>query len=445
MTIKQMMLALEAGETTSVELLQAALAKEEEYKAKNSIGVLSPLAMERARKMDAERKAGRVRGPLHGIPMVIKDNILYADGTPTTANSYALHDLIPPYNASLVEKLLQAGVVIVGKANLSEFAYFMSRENMPSGYGSMYGQVKHPIDESLDPLGSSTGSAVAVKLGIVPGSIGSETNGSIMAPAYVNQVTGFKPTFGSVSQHGIIPISPSQDIAGPLAMTVEDCAMIYDAIAESPVKAYQKVQEKSSNGKVGFLHINGHIDEVSEANLQQAKEILSSQGYKVEDIYIDYEHSQNEKTLIMEFRESMNEFLSTVKGSTAMTSMADIIAFNQKNKKRCLKYGQSLLIDSQESPYDSSSDEFRSLKAALMKKAAEFEILMNEKDLLGLVAPTWLEHAPIYGNPSVCVPVGMINGAPEALVFIGKHGDDAQILKLAHQYQVNSSKNYAFW
>ena len=437
MTLAQMRDALQQGAVTSVQLVEEALEKAEEYKDKNAIGMLSPLALERAKKMDAERKAGRVRSPLHGIPIVIKDNLLYDDGTPTTANSYALHDLIPPYNADVVDQLLKAGVVILGKANLSEWAYFMSREKMPSGYGSMYGQVKHPFDESMDPLGSSTGSAVAVKLGIVPGSIGTETNGSIMAPAYVNQVVGFKPSFGNVFQAGIIPISPTQDIAGPLANTVEDCALIYDVISNQSSPIAPKLHQHLSKGKIGFLHINGHIDEVSEMTLGQAKERFSTLGHEVIDYYIDYKRSKNEQSLIMEFRPALDEFLSTVQGATAMTSMADVISFNQKNKKRCLKYGQSLLLDSQASTNGPDSKAFQELREELMQNASELETLMSDNNLLGLVAPTWLEHAPIYGNPSVCVPVGMFKDGPEGLIFIAKKGQDDLALRLAHLYQKN--------
>ena len=427
--------ALSQGVITSVELTERAIARAHEVQDKNAIGVISPLALERAKKMDAERKAGRVRGLLHGIPMVIKDNLMFADGTPTTANSYALHDFIPQWNADVTQRLLDAGVIIVGKANLSEWAYFMSRENMPSGYGSMYGQVKHPFDESQDPLGSSTGSAVAVKLDIVPGSIGTETNGSIMAPAYVNQVVGFKPSFGSVSQTGIIPISPTQDIAGPLAMTVEDCALIYDAIKNTSTSVLPKINQLLTKGAVGFLHINGHIDDVSEANLSEAKERLQSYGIKGIDITIDYQRSKNEQSLIMEFRDGLNSFFEQVKGQTTMTSLADVIAFNTNNKKRCLRYGQSLLLDSQASPSGPDSKAFGTLREELLHNASELEHIMNDHGLIGLVAPTWLEHAPIFGNPSVCVPVGIINNAPEAIVFIGKKGEDETILRLANMYQ----------
>ncbi len=185
MNIQELSAALAARKTTSVDLVKAAFKRIDETKEFNAIGVTSPKALELAKQLDEERSIGRLRGPLHGIPVVIKDNILYQDGTPTTANSYALRDLMPPYNALIVERMIAAGAIIVAKANLSELANFLTTEGMPNGYGSMYGQVKHPYDESVDPLGSSTGSAVAVALDIVPVSIGSETNGSLMAPALV--------------------------------------------------------------------------------------------------------------------------------------------------------------------------------------------------------------------------------------------------------------------
>ena len=231
MSIREIKKRLESKEVTSVELVKEALKMHEKWIDKNAIAQISPFAMYQAILRDQERNEGRIRGPLHGIPLVIKDNILYHDGTPTTANAFSLHDLIPPFNANLVDKLIEAGAIIFGKGNLSEFAYFMSYDDMPSGFGSMYGQVKHPFDEKIDPYGSSTGSAVAVKLGIVDLAIGSETNGSLMAPAYQCQIVSFKPTFGYVSKHGIIPISPTQDTAGPMANTVEDCALLMDVLA----------------------------------------------------------------------------------------------------------------------------------------------------------------------------------------------------------------------
>ena len=189
--IKVIQQQLFKGEKTSVQLVEDVIEKHRLFKDKNAIALISPLALSIAKQRDEERKLGKIRGPLHGIPVLIKDNILYADGTPTTANSFALKDFIPKNNASLIYGLIAAGAIIVGKANLSEFAYFMGDEKMPSGYGSLYGQVKHPVDESIDPLGSSTGSAVAVALGIVSLAIGTETNGSLMAPAFHNQMISF--------------------------------------------------------------------------------------------------------------------------------------------------------------------------------------------------------------------------------------------------------------
>lgn len=441
-TIVQMKYALDHKLTTSLELIEEAIKDHEQWLDKNAIALISPNVKDRAIMLDEERQKGQLRGPLHGIPIVIKDNILYQDGTPTTANAFSLHDFYPPYQAKIVDQLIQQGAIILGKANLSEFAYFMSYDHMPSGYGSMYGQVKHPFDEKVDPYGSSTGSAVAVKLDIVPAAIGSETNGSLMAPAYQCQIVAMKPTFGLVSQHGIIPISPTQDTAGPMAHTVEDCAMLMDALVD-PLKkdefqirgSFLKEIQSPRTYRVGFVYPTNHTyDDIEKSILEKAEVALRQHDIDVEHVSVEIPNLDNDPTLLIEFKYAMNAFLRDVKGSTKMTSLSDIIAFNDDHRERCLRYGQSILTASNKTSGDLNDPFYQQTRKELIQKASLFEMIMKEKNLTALVTPFWLGFAPIYGNPSICIPEGVYEGNPKALVFVGRLGDDVSLLGLTHQY-----------
>ena len=437
MSIKQLQHQLAKGEFTSVELVEKAIKEHEKWIDKNAIATISPYAFKQAIMLDEERKHGKLRGPLHGIPLVIKDNILYQDGTPTTANAFSLHDLIPPFNAKIVDQLIKQGAIILGKANLSEFAYFMSYDDMPSGYGSMYGQVKHPFDDKIDPYGSSTGSAVAVKLGIVSLAVGSETNGSLMAPAYQCQIVSVKPTFGLVSQHGIIPISPTQDTAGPMAHTVEDCAYLLDALVDEKHDSFSaKLDEPLTKQKVGFLTIKGHAySDAEQTVLKKAEQRLNQCGHEVIYLEIEQAHIPNDPTLLIEFKYALNLFLNEVKGATQMTSLSDIIQFNKDNERRCLRYGQSILEAANKTSGDLKDPTYMELRKDIVEKASLLQRLMEEHDLISVAAPLWMGFAPIYGNPSVCIPEGIYEGIPKAMVFVGRMNDDKNLINLTHQYQ----------
>lgn len=448
MTILELKQQLDQGKKTSVQLVEEALRVHEKMLDKHAIGVISPYALLHAMKLDEERKKGNIRGPLHGIPIVIKDNIMYRDGTPTTANSYALHDFVPPFDATIVHDLIDAGAIILGKANLSEWAYFMSYDNMPSGFGSMYGQVKHPFDEKIDPYGSSTGSAVAVKLGIVPASIGTETNGSLMAPAYQCQIVSFKPTFGLVSKHGIIPISPTQDTAGPMANTVFDCALLMNVINhidphDSTTFNYQhqrfdldKMNQPLDASTIGFITIKGHTYSKDEQSIiMTAKRRCHKLGHQTIDVEIEHAQLNNDPTLLVEFKYALNSFFKQVQGSTAIKSLADVISFNQRNERRCLTYGQSILVASENTSGDLNDPVYLNTRKTLLEKASILETIMKEKGLLALAAPIWLGFAPIHGNPSICIPEGVYQGQPKAMVFVGKIDDDEILLRFAHHFE----------
>ena len=446
MNLKSLQRELFQGKKSSLQLQQDALATHKKTILKNPIAILSPLALQQAKAADDQRKKGKSKGLLHGIPILIKDNIMYADGTPTTANSYALKDFTPKYNAPIVDALLASGAVILGKANLSEFAYFMGDEKMPSGYGSMYGQVKHPIDESIDPYGSSTGSAVAVALGIVPIAIGTETNGSLMAPAFQTQIVSFKPSLGMVSQTGIIPIAPSQDVAGPMATSVYDCAAVMDVISfidpldpktkaiQRPISFVEALNQPLSKKRIGYISFSNQPYDVDDIEvLNQTKKKWIAMGHEVVDITIELPPLDNYPTLMREFKVSLNQFLKTHHQHLMPNKLKDIIQFNLQHPERCLRYGQATLLASEQMP-DNLDQTYQDLFQKLTKEASQFQNLLIQKQLDAIVTPTWLGFAPIYGNPSLCLPMGYVKGKPKGIILVSKVGHDQELLHVGHKF-----------
>ncbi len=416
----------------------------------NAVAELNPDALKIAKRMDKERKNHHVRSLLHGIPLLIKDNINTHDHMHTTANSLALSDLIAPYEASIVKKLRKAGAIILGKANLSEFAYFMSTNKMPSGYGSRNGQVKSPYDYRIDPLGSSTGSAVAVAANMIPIAIGTETNGSLMAPAYQNSIVSMKPTLGLVSRHGIIPITAKQDTAGPMARTVAECAVLLDIIAGSdPLdaqtkeahlgqKALSSAYKLDTNGKtVGILSFSKYpYDETDLAILHEARSVLAGRGLNVVDVEIKPNPMKNDVTMIPEFKHDLNRYLQSVKGYTKMISLSDIIAFNKEDPEKRMKYGQTILEAADQTSGDLLDATYLANRESLLKEANRLETMMQELHIDALISTKWTSYAPIAGNPSICVPAKpLIDLTPKSLIFVGKKWDDALLIAIAHTYE----------
>lgn len=443
--------AMNQGDTTSEALVSHYLDRIRRHDgALNTVAELNPDAQAIARALDEERQTQGPRSPLHGIPVLLKDNINTKDMMHTTANSLALSDLVAPYEATLVNNLRKAGMVILGKTNLSEFAYFMSDEKMPSGYGSLHGQVKHPYDSKIDPLGSSTGSGVAVAADFVPVAIGTETNGSLMAPAYQNCIVAMKPTLGLVSRHGIIPISPVQDTAGPMGRNVADCAMLLAAMAghdpadpathDIDVDLFDLMhawKQDVKGMKVGVLSFSTYTyDDEQLAILTEAKTVLEHHGLIVEPVTIESKPMPNEKSLVHEFKHTLNHYLESVKGHTRMTSLADIIAFNKQDPARRLKYGQTLLEASDKTKGDLLDPDYLAIRKSLTEEARKLEDLMQAQGFDALISTLWTSYAPIHGNPSICVPAKTITDLkPRGLVFVGKRFDDARLIAIAHAYE----------
>jgi len=353
MNIEEMSHCIASGRFTCTDLTKACLKViSENDKAGRNLNTVSELnkdALFEARAIDADIQKSGLKSPLHGIPVLIKDNIDVRN-MHTCAGSYALHDLIAKEDAPLIKRLREAGALILGKTNLSEFAYFMSTQNMPNGYSSMGGQVLNAHDPSRDCSGSSSGSAVAVSARFVPYAIGTETDGSLMSPAAANSIVSIKPTVGLISRSGILPISHIQDTAGPMGTCVTDIAYVLSALAgydENDPATYNCIirdyahalDEGVQNLHIGILA--NPKDDHSSAALESAKTILCKTGAEVTDVEMETVELDELDAMIYEFRNGVDLYLSS--HECACRDLKDIVAFNNANAQRCLAYGQDLL------------------------------------------------------------------------------------------------------
>ena len=419
MKIRELSQGILDGSWTCEELVMTALARiaanDQSGRKLNSAAMIDPNALFYARAIDEEiRKNKSLKSPLHGVPVMLKDNI-DIKGLPTTAGSYALRDLIAQEDAFITKKLREAGALILGKTNLSEFAYFMSRQNMPSGYSSLNGQVVHAYVPGRDPSGSSSGSAVAVSARFVPYTIGTETDGSLMSPAIANAVVSLKPTVGLVSRSGILPISHVQDTAGPMCTNVEDIADVLDVLAgcdpEDPAtltcrkQDYKGALTESGSGlRIGIFY--NDTDEREKEALANAKAILEAAGTEVIPVEIETVRVHESDALMHEFKYGLNLYLS--RHGSACRSLGDIIRFNREHPERCLKYGQDLLEKSDELSGRLTESEYILLRKELKETTDKNLISVlaeNHLDcLMSAVDRTRLNLAPVSGCPCLALP-----------------------------------------
>jgi len=439
--------------------------------ALNSIIETNPQAMEIAAALDAERKASGPRGLMHGIPVVLKANIDTADMMETTAGSLALKGHHPPEDAFLVKKLREAGAVILGKANLSEWANFRS-DWSSSGWSSIGGQTKNPYDLLRNPCGSSSGSAVAVAASLTSVAVGTETNGSIVCPSSVNGIVGIKPTLGLIGRSGIIPIAHSQDTAGPMGRTVRDAAILFaamvgadpaDPLADSfpaslPGYAEGLTETSMEGARIGVFrgHYGSGADARVEKIIADTIATLKSLGAEIVDP-IDIDKSgmgkAQHQVLVYEFKADLNAYLEN--SGAPISDLAGIIAFNETHADTVMPhFGQETLIEAQaKGPL---TDQVYLDALAESKRIAKMGIdnALESNNLDALIAPTrgtaWLtDHingdqstgisssslAAVSGYASVTVPAGDILGLPIGISFIGTAYSDAKLIKLAYAFE----------
>ncbi|MBA2642267.1 MAG: amidase [Actinobacteria bacterium] len=477
-SIAELQAAMTSGSLTTHALVQQYLARIENLDRKgpnvNSVLELNPDAEVIARSLDAERHAGHVRGPLHGIPVLIKGNIDTHDKMTTTAGSLALVGTPPALDATVAKKLRDAGAIILGKANLSEWANFRSFHSA-SGWSGQGGQTRNPYILDRNPCGSSSGSGAAVAAAFSAGSLGTETDGSIVCPSSANGVVGIKPTVGLTSRAGVVPIAHSQDTVGPHGKTVADAAAILGALTgvdpRDPDTAASAGKFKTNytqyldahglqGARIGVMRsgVTGYSEE-TDGIFEDALEAMKAAGATLVDpadlptIDEIATGAAEIVVLVYEFKRDLNAYLATRTGVPIKT-LADAIAFNEANAARELKWFLQEWFELAESdPFDKATYDAALLDARRLGGADGIDATLKANNLQALVAPTgspaWptdlvngdhflgASSAPsaIAGYPIINVPAGDAFGLPVGISFIGTAWSEPTLIKLAAGFE----------
>jgi amidase len=424
--------------------------------ALNSVLEVNPDALKIAQKLDAERASGVSQGALHGIPILLKDNINTADKLHTSAGSLALQQSRALEDAALVAKLRAAGAIVLGKTNMTEWANFIST-NMPNGYSSKGGQVLNPYDKSFDTGGSSSGSGVAVAADLCAVAVGTETSGSILSPANNNSVVGIKPTVGLISRRGIIPIAASQDTAGPMARTVEDAAILLGAMTGFDTRDTATKGAKSLSDYTVFLEKDGlkgmrlgvprayfwqHIKEEQKPILEAALIALQDGGaVLIDPAEIDSAQTVADLSytvLLYEFKRDLNKYLRTL-APEFPRSLLEVIRYNENNHKKMLRYGQTLLLAAQ-STSGVNADIYKFTRAEDLRLSRQrgIDATLKKHKLDALVMPMYwgAQIGAKAGYPSVCVPAGYASdGNPVGITFMGTAWSEPTLIRAAYAFE----------
>jgi amidase len=437
----------------------------------NSVIEMNPDALAIADALDKERKEKGARGPLHGIPVLIKDNIDTADRMQTTAGSLALLHSRPPRDSFVAQKLREAGAVILGKTNLSEWANIRSSHST-SGWSGRGGLTKNPYSLDRNACGSSSGSGAAVAANLCAVAVGTETDGSVVCPASANGLVGIKPTLGLISRSGIIPIAHSQDTAGPMTRTVRDAAILLTALAgqDSRDSATSDSTGKISADYTRFLDANGlrgarigiarkyfGFNDAVDAVMNNVIEEMKRQGAVIIDPADLPSHGKFDDTeftvLLYELKEDLKAYLATRPG--APQSLKEVIDFNERNKDKEMPYfAQDIFVKAEGKGPLTSKEYLDALdKNHQLSRKEGIDAVMDKNNLDAIMAPTgapaWLtdlvtgDHAiggssnaaAVAGYPDITVPAGFINGLPVGVSFFGRAWSEPTLLKVAYGFE----------
>jgi len=477
-TIADLQAGMSSGRMTSHSITQQYMARIDELNRKGPtlrhVLEINPDALSIADSLDRERKSGRVRGPLHGIPILLKDNVDTADSMTTTAGSLALEGSIPLQDAFIASKLRSAGAVLLGKANLSEWANIRSTHSS-SGWSGRGGQAKNPYVLDRNPCGSSSGSAGAVSANLCAGAIGTETDGSIVCPSSACGIVGIKPTLGLVSRSGIIPIAHSQDTAGPMARTVRDAAIILNALSGIDTRDSVTMVNRS-RGQIDytrFLDPNGlrgarigvarakffGYSDVTDKLVTDAIDAMKAQGAVIVDpanIETAGKFDDSElDVLLYELKADLNAYLAGLGPTAPVRTLQNVIDFNEKHRAQEMPwFGQELFIQAQaKGPLTDKKYRDALAKDLRMSRTDGIDATMKKYKLDAIVAPTggpaWVtdpvngDHftgasstpAAVAGYPNINVPAGYSHDLPVGISFFGRAYSEPTLIKIAYAYE----------
>jgi amidase len=477
MTIRQLQDGMKSGRFTARSLAEKYLSRIDEIDKRgprvNSVIELNPDALTIADALDKERKGKGLRGPMHGIPVLIKDNIDTADRMKTTAGSLALQDSVAARDAFVVQRLREAGAVIIGKTNLSEWANIRSGHST-SGWSGRGGQTRNPYALDRNPCGSSSGSGAAVSANLCAVAVGTETDGSVVCPASANGIVGIKPTLGLVGRSGIIPIAHSQDTAGPMGRTVADAAILLGAIvgvdpqdsvtAESTGKAQtdytQFLDPKGLQGaRLGIIRkLFGFNDMVDEAMNNAIAAMKSGGAVIVDPVEIDAIGKIDEselEVLLTELKADLNAYLAQLGPKAAVKTLKHVIEFNERNRQKEMPYfGQDLFVKAEaKGPLTEKAYQDALAKNRKLTREEGIDAVMDKFQLDALIAPTagpaWpndyvngdhalgngSQLAAVAGYPNINVPAGYVFGLPFGMSLFGKAYSEPKLIRIAYSFE----------
>ncbi len=474
LTITELQNGMRSGKFTARSLVKKYLERIDEIDthgpAINSVIELNPEAISIAEALDRERKQGAVRGPLHGIPILIKDNIGTADRMMTTAGSLALMGFRPAQDAFVARRLREAGAVILGKTNLSEWANFRSTHST-SGWSGRGGQTRNPYALDRNACGSSSGSGAAPAANLCAAAVGTETDGSVVCPSSANSLVGIKPTVGLVSRAGIIPLSHSQDTAGPMARTVTDAAILLSALTgHDPNDKVTSASLRTTydgytapgglkGARLGiarkYFGFNDCVDKLMNDRIEDMKK-LGAIIIDPADIPTSGKFDDSElEVLLYEFKADLNDYLKRLGPRAPVHSLKEVIEFNEKNRDREMPYfGQELLIRAEaKGPLSELKYKKALAKNHLLSRAQGIDFIMRKHNLDAMIAPTggpawptdWIngDHfaggyssaSAVAGYPHITVPAGYVFGLPVGISFFGRAWSEAKLIKFAYAFE----------
>ncbi|MEM7549594.1 MAG: amidase [Bacteroidota bacterium] len=476
-TVSELQEAMESGKYTSRSITEMYLNRIKEIDQSgpelNSVIEVNPDALTIAEELDKERSEGKIRGPLHGIPVLIKDNINTGDKMFTTAGSLALDGSKAPGDAFIVKKLRDAGAVLLGKTNLSEWANFRSLRSS-SGWSGRGRQTKNPFALDRNPCGSSSGSGASVSANLCAIAIGTETNGSIVCPSSANGVVGIKPTVGLWSRSGIIPISKTQDTAGPMGRTVSDAAALLGPLTgvdendERTMPSKEKIhadytQFLNADGlkgkRIGVLRENFGFHEKVDSVMEKAIAAMEAQGAIIVDSVKMESNSQYGRSgfdvLLYEFKDGINAYLATLGDDAAMKTLQDIIDFNEANRDESMPYFEQEILKLAQEKGDLESEEYKEALETILRlsRAEGIDAVLAEHDLDAIIAPTGGPAWPIdvvngdhfgggssspaarAGYPNITVPAGYVNGLPVGMSIFSTAYREPELIGMAFAFE----------